>query len=267
MTQPQQQPYIAGQIIDRSRTELRSRVYPARTTKWTATVGGVAASGEYSFFISGTKIQYAATVPPDTNDTIAGSLQLDFIGNNEALKIAYATVSGAVVTIEERMPGFGFELTGATQPVGATLDLVDATPAGGDLALGIAVALVDDDPDSIRTLSGSDTAARVFGITAFGPGSELKLNTGNPNDVDVYEEGASVDLILAGPAIVQVETDIAIGDPVFVRKTATGTEVAGAFRNDADGGDAVQLANAMWIKPSYLDRQKRKVARLLIRNP
>ena len=204
MVQPQQQPNTRGQIYDRGRSIIRSRAYPAATTKYTITVAS-AESGDFSFFIDGVQISYTATVPPDDDAAVAQGLVDKFLTSNEALKIAFATASGAVITIEERIPGFGFEITGATAPGAATLTPADVTNDPGDLALGIVVAPIGDDPSSIRELNNTDTVQSVLGVVGADDASDVKLNDGNPKSVDVYEEGSAVDVLTGGLIPVQVD--------------------------------------------------------------
>jgi hypothetical protein len=265
MTLPQTQNYLPGTVMDRSRSQFRTRCYPSRTTRWTAVVGGTATTGTYSYAINGVVITYAAdTGAGDDNASIAAGLLADYNSKTAATRIAVATLLTLTLTINERIPGAGFTLTGAVAPGAGTLVLTDLTPASGELRLGIAVAIIDGEADNIRTLTTGDTAANVFGVTVESSG--LKPATGNPQDVDVYEEGAAALTICKGPVPVEVEVDVKPGDPVFVRVTATGSEVAGAFRIEADGGDAVQIA-ARWLSANYSSRDGRNVAELDINVP
>jgi hypothetical protein len=263
MTQPQQQRYTPGEIVDHSRTKLRSRAWPAELATWTATVAGVAATGTYSFDINGITISYDATVPPDTDNTIAQGLGVNFDTNTEALRLAFPSVATNVVTVQEYTPGAGFSLTNAVVPGGATLTLADTTVANGELLLGLGVAL--DTAGTIRKLTTGDTAAALFGITA--ESTDIAPNSGSLTAEDHYDEGAQVSLVYRGQIPVRVEEAIAIGDGVFVRVTAAGAELAGAFRTDDGGGDAVQITNARWLEPSYTDSQGRLVAMLEINLP
>ena len=265
MTLPQVQNYIPGAVIDRQRSIFRSRCYPARTETWTVVVGGTVADGLYGYAISGTVITYTAdTGAGDDNAAVAAGLLADYNSKTAATRIAFATLNTLTTTIAERFPGGGFTITGTSAPGGATLVATDNTPTSGDLRLGIAVAIIDGEPNSIRTLTTGDTAAAVFGVVV--ESNNLKPGTGNPQDVDVYEEGAAALTICKGPVPVEVEVDVKPGDPVFVRVTATGSEIAGAFRIDADGGDAVQIAGR-WLTANYQSRDGRNVAELDINVP
>ncbi len=53
-----------------------------------------------------------------------------------------------------------------------------------------------------------------------------------------------------GIVVVPIETNIAIGDPVFFRHTDNGLLVGKGFRNTADGGKADEITvGAKWFKP------------------
>lgn len=53
-----------------------------------------------------------------------------------------------------------------------------------------------------------------------------------------------------GVIAVPIETDIAIGDPVFFRHTDNNPLLGKGFRNDDDGGNADEItAGAKWFKP------------------
>lgn len=55
------------------------------------------------------------------------------------------------------------------------------------------------------------------------------------------------DILRRGRVWVVTEQAVTPGDPVFVRHTAAGAEVKGAFRKDTDGGDAVDISTrARW---------------------
>jgi len=264
MVQPQQQPRTRGQILDRGRSIVRPRTYPAKTTKWTLTVAD-AETGDFVFFIDTVEIKYSATVPPDDNNAVAAGLVQKFLQNTEALKKAIATASGAVVTIEERIPGFGFEISGAAAPGAASLTPADVTSPSGDLQLGIVCAPVDDDFNSVRELNNSDTVQSVLGVVAHDEGSDVKLNDGDPKAFDVYEEGSAPDILTGGLIPVWVEAEFTnVNLPVYARKNAPGTEQVGALSAVDLGGDGFQLTGWRWATPSYRDRQGRLTADVLV---
>jgi hypothetical protein len=263
MTQPQQQPYTPGQVVDHSRSTLRGRLWPAELVTWTATLTGVPTTGPQGFSINGITLNFDAVVPTDDNDVIMQGLQAVFVANEESIRLGRATVASNVITVQEYAPGAGFVLDSPVA-TGGTMTLLDTTVATGELLLGIGVALSTTE-GQIRRAAPGDTAASLFGVVVEGPG--VAANEGDPAVEDHYDVGASVALMCVGEVPVRVEEEIVIGDDVFWRVTATGDEIFGTFRTDDDGGDAVQITNATWTSPSFRDRLGRRVAMLKVSLP
>ena len=145
--------------------------------------------------------------------------------------------------------------------------LANTTPTKTDLDLGIFVGREGE--GAVRKLGATDTATDIIGIAAETGGSDLRPNTGNPSDEDVYELGAVVDIGTEGEFPVRVEEDIAVGDPVFVRLSATGSQIVGsAAASDLGNGVWIQLATgAVWSSNSYFDLQGRRLAMITINLP
>lgn len=55
-------------------------------------------------------------------------------------------------------------------------------------------------------------------------------------------------VVSTGDVYVMPEQTVAYGDPVYMRVTAGDGEQVGAFRKDADGGDAVRVVGASWFR-------------------
>ena len=264
MTQPQTQPVTRGQCLEYNPEGTDYGAWPGVLQKSTFTLS-VYAAGLYSFDIDGTTVEYTAVGGDDANTTTAGLLA-DFEAKKAAQRAAKANVlvaSPTVLRLQARSPDASYTVTNVTVPGGATWTFADATTQRGRLGLGLAVAFVDDDPESLRELASGDTGARVVGVTV--EGYEVAPNSGDPADEDGYDPGSPVTYVHHGRVPVPVETDItSLNDPVYVRIIATGDEEAGAWRNDADGGDAVLVSNARWTLLSYLDNQARNTAEIRV---
>ncbi len=264
MTQPQTQPNTRGQRLDYNPEGTGYGAWPGVIQQSTFTLS-VFAAGTYSFKIDGTLVQYVATGGDDADTTTAGLL-VDFEGKKAAQRSAKANVLAAsleVLRLQGRNSDDSYTITDVTVPGGATWTFADATTQRERLGLGLAVAFVDDDPESLRKLASGDTGVRIVGVTV--EGYEAAPNSGNPADEDGYDPGSPVTYVHRGHVPVPVETDIAsLNDPVYTRIIATGDEEAGAWRNDDDGGDAVLVSNARWTLLSYLDNQARNTAELRV---
>jgi hypothetical protein len=264
MTQPQDQPNTRGQCLDYNPDGTDYGAWPGVLQKSTFTLS-VYAAGTYSFEIDGTIVTYTAVGGDDAITTTAGLLA-DFQAKKAAQRSAKAfveTASQTVLRLQARSPDDSYTITNVAVPGGATWTFADATTLRDRLGLGLGVAFVDDDPESLRELGSGDTGATVVGVTV--EGYEVAPNSGDPADEDGYDPGSPVTYVHHGRVVVPVETDItSLNDPVYVRIIATGDEEAGAWRNDADGGDAVLVSNARWTLLSYLDNQSRKTAELRV---
>jgi hypothetical protein len=76
-----------------------------------------------------------------------------------------------------------------------------------------------------------------------------------------YAPGESINIETIGDIWAAPETAVVKGGAVFVRITANGPFTQrGAFRADNDGGNAVQLAGAMWDSSQTVPSQPAKIA-------
>jgi hypothetical protein len=224
----------AGQVLDRSRSQIRSRCYEAPLKRYTVTVGGTATTGTYSFDVDGTTVAYEAdTGEGDTNTTIAIGLYDAAIDNDiDVLEVAVVSRDALVLTLQGRQTGDSFTVDNAVVTGPGTLTIANPEDGvEGDLELGITVCLDSDDPGSIHRPTAADTKA--FGIVVEGGG--LKKNTGDPDDVDAYAPGSAAPIARKGPFPIVVEEAVSAGDPVYFRNVAATGKVQGQHRND-DGG-------------------------------
>ena len=79
----------------------------------------------------------------------------------------------------------------------------------------------------------------------------VALNTNMAGDMDVAIADEDVGTVMyRGPVYVTPETAVAPGDSVYVRHTANTNathDAIGRFRNDGDGGNAMELSNCQWL--------------------
>jgi hypothetical protein len=107
-----------------------------------------------------------------------------------------------------------------------------------EIAFGTAVAR--DGTSRTKCKSPDSSGDEIVGLARFDRSREQFLASG----IFGYEANAEVCVVRQGRVAVKPEVDVVAGDPVYVRVTAAGAEKLGALRNDADGGDAILLANA-----------------------
>ena len=119
--------------------------------------------------------------------------------------------------------------------------------SNGILPFGLAVVQGDGDMDAIAP-TASDTD--FVGITLESRALERRVGfsettTGLMGYPEDYEMGVVNECAGIG---VHLETNVAPGDDVYFRHSATGVQVAGAFRNDTDGGSATLIPGARFIR-------------------
>lgn len=109
------------------------------------------------------------------------------------------------------------------------------------IAIGRAACQGSKDGLAIPCTTGKADADVVGFVLNLGPALEL-------TDADELPVASAATVLRQGTITVQVEDAVAKGAPVFVRMVATGGEVAGSCRSDADGGDAVQLTGCVYMQ-------------------
>jgi hypothetical protein len=249
--------------------EVRSRVHGGALTTYTLAIT-TAVTGTWSYDVDGKIVQYPATVPPDAEATVAAALAADHVAKPEVLRLANVKVDPATPTtvdIFSRSINTTFVVDNLVFPVGGAATLTDTTPTKVDIPPGVAVALLSE--NEIRVLASGDTESNFFGIAGFQPANDMRLYTGDNLATDAYAPASVPQIQTKGeiPVIVEDGVTVAIGDPVYVRKVATGSEVLGSFRISVDGTDTFQLTRARWTSPNYPDSQGRNVALLTVNAP
>jgi hypothetical protein len=117
----------------RPRRVAAGRVAAETSQVTTLTVGGTAVTGTYSFLVNGDLVEFAATVPTDTNSDIGAGLRADA---TTVLAGSGIVVTGATTSIIlTGVAGEPFAVTALTAPGTGTLTQIttDAVTIGGEL--------------------------------------------------------------------------------------------------------------------------------------
>lgn len=227
---------------------LRGRSYAKVAHHARIAVGGTT-DGVYSFQIS-TPADQLPTDPVLVSFT-ASSSTADQICTGLAAAAAAAVIAtnGAnvpaltnVLTATADLANDYVELTAVRTGEAFTVTLVSnpstnmvlstvtsATQAG--LALGI--GMVDSDGLAARVPASGDTGAGIMGVMVLE--NNMYRSEADPLADAVANAGVNLSIVTKGDVYIDPEVEVAITDPVYCRLTATGTEVVGAWRNDADG--------------------------------
>jgi phage tail sheath protein FI len=113
-----------------------------------------------------------------------------------------------------------------------------ANEAAAAMEYGIAVIEGTADDQMLRV---TDAAQPIAGVTVHQHANEV-----GGDDLNLIDPNKMGDVLRRGTIYVQVEDAVSKGDAPFVRVLVGGGGIIGAFRSDADGGNARQLSNARY---------------------
>lgn len=222
-----------------------SRINPALFEEDTVTVGGAVSNDDAaSFTVLG------ETVATDGNHDSAGD-SLDDIADELVAKgqavlalqsrVRFVKGGTGVVRVIAKESGLDLETAVVSQPGTVTLTVAEVTDGTANARIPAGVGVVRGSADkSIALPDNSASAADFLGVTRLSDAG-LDENTGLATDEDGYSQGSVVGVQRDEDIWVEVEDAVTEGSTVFWRTTAGAGEQAGAFRSDADGGDAIEL--------------------------
>jgi hypothetical protein len=184
-----------------------------------------------------------ATLYPPRKLTVTLNTDTDW----DASECTITYVNDKGVTVEETLtvPNGGnatLTTTGYASQAPTRFQLDAQTADGGSFTIGTAALAALDINAFVgvamrevikETLSSSDLYRRA--------GSAV-------TDTADFVDGESFTALNRGAIWVQCEEAVQDMDPVYVRISASGAEVLGTFRNDADGGDCVQVTGARFMR-------------------
>lgn len=119
--------------------------------------------------------------------------------------------------------------------------LTDGTVNGYGLMVSLSAVATGNTCKEVREVTNTDTVADFEGILVY---------ENHRESADEIADNTQVSVMRRGRIMVVPEVSISAGDDVYVRIVAAGAEVLGAFRNDADTADAIQLTTARWLRES-----------------
>ena len=241
--------FVQGQKTSNGPCNSIARSYALLAQVGTLTVGGTAANGDYvaTFTDPDSGEEIAVTVTraggsPSSNNDLAAALAAAI--NDAANGVSHlvtATVATNVVTYTAVREGEVITVDTSAPGTGTLVAAVTTAATAANIPVGIMAAQAANDEDCRLPASG-DTAADLIGIVYREPGT-IRSNDGS-SGADEFRQGETLDLLTMGEVAVLVEEAVSPDDPVYCRVVAGAGEQAGAFRTDADSGDAVLLSGA-----------------------
>ncbi len=234
--------------------EVSSRATTVGTRRGCAAMG----TGTYTAKVITVDVDGAGTLEAD--DTIEVIVGGDFDGagyKQYSAKQTYATSQDA--TLDEMVLAINGALPASSVLVASTPATATALTFTGELAgldFDVQVIVYDDSESEYTTLSNTVTSAVAIPEGAGIVIKSLTVEQDSSGDAD-YGSGDSPSLLQHGKVWVRLDDGetVAIGDPVWVRITASGTEKAGAFSVAADSTDCLPLS-AWGFKGTWLTTNK-----------
>lgn len=174
------------------------------------------------------------------------------------------TLQGLQIALNEVLADIGVaNSTIAVTDSATTLVFTSQLP---NLDFQVTLAVVGDDGNSSgATVTYTDTAALVD-LKFLGVAMLDRTRSANSNGDPVFSDGDIVPIMESGVIFAQLDAGITptIGDPVFLRASASGSEVLGAFRDAQDGADCILIppSRARWVDSSAYNVNGVRVARL-----
>jgi len=232
-----------------------SGVYAGRGQTNTLTFAGTATDGAYTAVFSdldvpNITVSIVRATTPATNTDLATAWAALANADTDLRSMFLITSAAGVVTITARENGNPFTLTVTAVTGPATLvSAVTVTSAPVDLPMGVAVIHTNAGRKQISQPTAASVAFDIVGVAWDGDSktdqSQIPTLGQSAPFVAAFPAGSMVPVMKCGVVYVAPEVDVSEGDTVWVRMTATGTEVFGAFSNVTDGGDNLQI-QAVW---------------------
>lgn len=195
----------------------------------------------YDITINGTLFSYTSAPSGDTADAIAAALQGAIAGGSEPVTANAIGGGTGQLYIVSNSTTVSFTIT-----VGTNLTSTPLVSFEQAIPFGRFVAQDSQGQDYCRLpfVSTDVDGLGALGIAVHSHAIEQAYDT---DDNTGYEFQSSISVLRKGRVFVDVETNVAPGDAVYVRHSVSGVTYLGAFRNDADSGTATQLAGARFV--------------------
>ena len=130
-------------------------------------------------------------------------------------------------------------LTGITAVAGTGRSIIITTDDKSVITVSSAVTLGSSQAGATVAYTSADV---ILGVSA-----HTHTLVQDANGVVQYAVYDTVNCLKKGRIYVTVEQDVATGDPVYMRTINDSPKVRGAFRKDADSGNALLISGANWF--------------------
>jgi len=229
---------LAGQLADSGYHDIITRI---NNSKQREDVTITAIDAETTLTINGTAftVNAGGALNPQTKTELRDLLIAAINSGSEPVT---ASINDAdQLYVDADASGVAFTAVGTTNCTVVNVILNELNVPFGVLVVEDTTGLADERAHLPQASADITTAGKVAGVSVHN--HSVEQNKGGINNVG-YEPQSAMDVLREGRIYVQVEDDVVKTGPVFVRFVAGAGEQLGAFRSDADGGDAVALPGA-----------------------
>lgn len=245
-----------GQRADNGQHDVLSMVHAEIPQISTLTFGGTATDGSYVTTItlpSGADVVVTTVraTTPATNSDLAEQHAIDLNATEALNGVVEAVDVAAVVTLTFTDKGQVYPI-GTSAPGPGTLVAANTQDADSTNPLPIAkfVARLTGTDRTAKVLDSGDAVADIFGLVERPIGQIENTGTGGEGvdgtDLE-FPVGTMIPAGRKGRWMIRAEDAVTPDTTAFIRFTATGAEVAGSLRSDADGGDALDASSICTI--------------------
>jgi hypothetical protein len=235
-----------GQIATTETWDIDSYVNELLAQEDEVTVGGNAIAGTYTIQFDGPDAEAlqvsVVAAGAETPAQMVAAFLVAIQADSDFTNLLVGTDAAPELELDFLHPGQVYVISFPSDPNGILSNTLIQAAGGINLHLGVGVVPGSSAEFAVAPGAGS-VDADFLGITVKGT-VEIQVNDGLSTSESVFAPGNSVSVMEEGTTVVLTEDAVAFNGPVFMRIVATGTEIFGAFRSDADGGDAIAIAGA-----------------------
>ncbi len=199
--------------------------------------------------------------------TITGDFDHD--GIDEAYAFPYQDASATVQRLVEGLTAaINAEMPANSVIASENNTVLTLTGELGGLEFDVTTSVTDDAGAAASGSLAVATSTAAVPLRFKGVSLHSHRVETDSNGATQYSGGDVVSLLQKGDIWVEVDDAItpSLGDPVFVRASASGSEVLGAFRDSADGADCIFLPPSIcqWIEAAAYNVNEKRIAKLRI---
>lgn len=235
-----------GQVATDTPYSVDSYVNELLAQESEVTIAAAPPAGDYTIQLDGPEGSFSFTYTSpgaETEAQIVAGLLLALQADPDLVNVVVGTDASPVLELDFIHPGAVWVISFPSNPGGNMSQALIQAAGGVDVHLGVGVVPGNSAEFAVAP-SGGTVDGDFLGITV-ALSVDVQVNDGLSTSFDVFAPGATLSVMEAGEAVVEVEDAVAFNGDVFMRIANPGPgQHLGAFRSDNAGGDAIQITRA-----------------------